>query len=118
MVRSTITPETSLKILEVASATPSIRPSALGPAIKTDAKYKGIKGYSISLAESFTKLIRPMSQTVLGSERKVFHMFFNVSLKVRMKKTGDYCHKHLKLKRIKRRIRKSGIYTQRYNNSI
>ena len=38
-----MTPETSLKMLEVASATPSIKPSALGPAIKTDAKYKGIK---------------------------------------------------------------------------
>jgi hypothetical protein len=113
-----MTPETSLKMLEVASATPSIRPIALGPAIKTDAKYKGIKGYSISLAESFTKLMSPMSQTVLGSERKVFHIFLNVALNVNAKKTGDYCHKHLKLNRIKRRIKESAVYMQRYNNSI
>jgi hypothetical protein len=113
-----MTPETSLKMLELASATPSIRPSALGPAIKTDAKYKGIKGYSISLAESFTKLIRPISQTVLGSERKVFHMTINVSLKVSMKKTDDYCHKRLKVMGIKRRINELVMHIKRYNNSI
>ena len=104
-----MTPETSLKMLDVASATPSIKPIALGPAIKTDAKYRGIKGYSISLAESFTKLMRPMSQTVLGSERKVFHILSNLALKVSMKKTGDYCHKHLKVNGIKRRINESDI---------
>ena len=35
-VRSTTTPEKSLSRLEVASARPSIRPSARGPAIRTD----------------------------------------------------------------------------------
>jgi hypothetical protein len=39
-----MTPDTSLNKLEVASAIPSIMPIALGPAIKTEAKYKGIKG--------------------------------------------------------------------------
>jgi hypothetical protein len=44
LVLLTITPDTSLKRLDVASATPSIKPMALGPAIKTVAKYRGIKG--------------------------------------------------------------------------
>jgi hypothetical protein len=79
LLLSTITPEISLKILEVASATPSIMPSALGPAINTEAKYKGIKGYNISLAESFTKLISPISHTVLGREKRILNIFLQCS---------------------------------------
>jgi hypothetical protein len=71
-------------MLEVASAIPSINPKALGPAMRTVAKYKGINGYSISLAESFTKLISPISHTVRGRENKVLNIFIQCSIKLKV----------------------------------
>src|SRR5690606_29302559 len=66
-----MTPENNLSRLAVASAMPSIMPSARGPAINTDDRYSGNSGYNISEAESLTKLIRPISHTVPGSARSV-----------------------------------------------
>ena len=71
-----MTPENSLSRLAVASAIPSMIPSARGPAINTDARYSGISGYSISLALSLTKLIRPISQTVRGRFLMAWSMAF------------------------------------------
>jgi hypothetical protein len=83
-----MTPETNLKILELASAIPSMRPKALGPAIKTVAKYKGINGYSISLAASLTKLIKPINQTVRGKDCRVLNIAVQCSIKLNITLTA------------------------------
>ena len=64
--RSECRPAQSLSRFETMSATPSMSPSATGPAASTVTSSSGMSGTTISLAKSLSRLTNPMTTTVRG----------------------------------------------------